>query len=277
MGILNEMTSIAASIQNGLKITDWAVIGLFCCFIVWMLCLTPDKAFVQNRVLSSAIVVAYSLAVLFSIGFSSAGGRFYWWDLIILGIIYAGMLNLLPGVPLISHPQLIHFELVYRVLIAVLFWYYLGFRKIAVNFSLAVGWKSFLITLGLTFIFILLNVYIVQKLNFLRLGPCSADWKRVLITAVYMMFIVALAQEFFIRGLLYGYIQQFLPRYGMPLILSSLIFGFGHISYGGWPMVLIATVAGFCYCLVYQLTGNNLPCAIISHTLTNLVWWLFAK
>lgn len=277
MGILNEMISIAGSIHNGLKITDWAMIGLFCCFVVWMVFLTPDKAFVQNRVLSSAIVVAYTLAVLLSIGFSSAGGRFYWWDLIILGIIYAGMLNLLPSVPVISHPHLIHFELVYRILIAVLFWYYLCFRKISINFSLAIGWKPLLITLGLTFVFILLNIYIVQKLNFLHLCPCSADWKRILITAVYMIFIVSLAQEFFIRGLLYGYIQQFSPRYGIPLILSSLIFGFGHIFYGGWPMVVIATVAGFCYCLVYQLTGDNLPCAIISHTVTNLVWWLFAK
>jgi membrane protease YdiL (CAAX protease family) len=276
MHIIDKSIAMVVGNSNGLKITDFGI-ALFCCLVALMVFLTPDKAFVLNRILSSVIVVAYSLTVLLSIRFASTGGAFYWWDFVILGIIYAGMLDLFPSVSLISQPNLINFELIYRILLIILFWYYLCFRKISINFSLNIGFKSLFITLGITFVFVLINIYIVQKLNFLQLSPCTADWKTIFIIAVYMIFVVSLAEEFFMRGLLYGYLQQFLPRYGIPLILSSMIFGLGHIFFAGWPMVVIATIAGFCYCLVYQLTGNNINCAIISHTLTNLVWWLFTK
>jgi membrane protease YdiL (CAAX protease family) len=274
---MHDLICLAISNCTGfLKWSDlWIV--LVGCLTALMVFWVPEKAFVQNRAISSLMVIMYPLALFLSIRLASRGGVFYWWDGLALAVMYAGMLDLIVPIILIRQRNLIEFDLVYRLLFVGLFWYYLFFRKIAVNFSFQICWKGLWVTLGITLVLVLLNMGIGTRMKFFSLTSCTKDWKSIFIIVIYEIFFVSLAQEVFFRGFLYGYIRQYSPGYGIPIILSSVIFGLGHIRYAGWPMVAVATVAGFGYCLVYQSTGYNMNCAIMSHTVTNLIWWLFTK
>jgi membrane protease YdiL (CAAX protease family) len=274
---MHDLISLAVSSSAGLlKLSDLWIIpvcGLMALMLIWV----SEKAFVKNRLISSSVVILYPLALFLSIRLASAGGVFYGWDWIIFAVMYAGMLDLIVPIILVRQRNLIEFDLVYRMMFVGLFWYYLFFRKIAINFSFHIGWKGLLVTLGITLALVLMNMGIGTQMRFFSLTSCTKDWKSIFIIVIYEIFFVSLAQEVFFRGFLYGYIRQYLPGYGIPIILSSVIFGLGHIRYAGWPMVAVATVAGFGYCLVYQSTGYNMNCAIMSHTVTNLIWWLFTK
>ncbi|HBE78170.1 MAG TPA: hypothetical protein DDW65_10375 [Firmicutes bacterium] len=241
-----------------------------------MLCLVPEMAFIKNRILTSIFVMAYSLVLLKMISLSSNTGRFHLLDFLIWGMMYVWMLDRFYAIPLIKQAGLAEFELIYRMLFMGLFWFFLLYRKIPINFDFCLDYRALFTTIGITTAIVVIDVFVAWKLRFLRLSWRRVDWRTAFIITVYMFFFVALTQEVLFRGLIYGYLAQFFPKYGAALILSSVIFGLGHINYAGWKMVIVSTLAGFGYCLVYSLTGSMLY-TMISHTLTNLVWWLYMK
>ncbi len=244
--------------------------------IAIMLFLVPEKGFIKNRLLTSIIVIVYSLLLMVIISLAPASGKFYWPDFIILGIMFAWMMKRFFAIYLIKQANLIEFELIYRLLFIGLFCFYFLYRKIPIHFELNLDYRALFTTLSITIAIVAIDVYVAWKLKFLRLSWCRANWKTIIIITIYMFFFVSLTQEVLFRGLIYGYLVQFFPKYGLPLILSSVIFGLGHLNYLGWKMVIVSTLAGLGYCLVYKFTGSMI-CAMVSHTLTNLVWLLFMR
>jgi len=90
--------------------------------------------------------------------------------------------------------------------------------------------------------------------------------------SVFMVFFVAIPEEFLYRGLLYKYLTIFFPaiHFLVPLLVSTIIFGLAHLRMGK-KMMLLATIAGFGYGLVYALT-QNIYMAIILHLAANIYW-----
>ena len=76
------------------------------------------------------------------------------------------------------------------------------------------------------------------------------------------------SEEAFFRGL----IQRELPDGAGAVIVSAVLFGLAHVA-GGWQYVLLATLAGAGYAIVYRLTAR-LEMAILTHFVLNAVHFL---
>lgn len=108
--------------------------------------------------------------------------------------------------------------------------------------------------------------------------PMPLSFAHLLLWMWGNLFLTVLAEEAFFRGL----IQARLAAYwsGRPygtaaaLIIAALLFGLAHIVAGSWGFVLLATLAGLAYGLVYQLT-QRIEASIVLHFSLNLVYWLF--
>jgi membrane protease YdiL (CAAX protease family) len=89
--------------------------------------------------------------------------------------------------------------------------------------------------------------------------------------SVFMIF-MSLNEELFYRGYLFNYLKQFFANYHIliPLVLSTIIFGFGHFFSGGIAYCSLSIVAGLFYGSVYLLTGNIFY-AVLIHSLTNII------
>jgi len=89
-------------------------------------------------------------------------------------------------------------------------------------------------------------------LSLIKYDPQLPSWWWLF--ALNNLLLTCIIEEVFFRG----FIQQKLTRLINPLtglILTSLLFGIAHFS-GGFNYMLVATLAGFLYGLVYLNTGK---------------------
>lgn len=93
----------------------------------------------------------------------------------------------------------------------------------------------------------------------------------IILFALNNLFITCVSEEVFFRG----YLQNVLSRYGAywSVIISGLLFGAAHFS-GGLPFVILGSIAGICYGLIYLATGK-LYLAILAHFSFNLYHLIF--
>ncbi|MCS7315871.1 MAG: CPBP family intramembrane glutamic endopeptidase [Bryobacterales bacterium] len=105
-------------------------------------------------------------------------------------------------------------------------------------------------------------------------GPA---WKVAILAAANfagMMWVVALSEEFFFRGLLQCWASQWLRSAVWGWLVASLAFGAAHLPFRGfpnWRFALVATVAGLVYGRAYR-AGQGIRAAMVAHALTNTVW-----
>lgn len=237
---------------------------------VVILCLLPQHCYKYSKNIVAPIVCSYIITLLWPITFPAKGeGNYLWFDLLIVCSIISWMIWRFKVLYLLKDNNF-EFEVYYRLIILGMFWYYLMIRKLPINFAIPDG-KELLFVLSGTVILITVEAVINWKLKFFRLIRPQAEIKDMIIIVTYMLVWVALFQEFLFRGLLIGLSDSFSIPPVVGLVLSSVIFGLAHLKYAGWKMVIIATVAGLAYGLVYQLTGNVIA-AVLIHTGTNLFW-----
>lgn len=106
-------------------------------------------------------------------------------------------------------------------------------------------------------------------LGLLRVEVSVPDW--LAIFALNNLLFTCVAEEVLFRG----YLQGLLMRYGnvLAVVVSSLLFGVAHFA-GGGAFVLLASLAGACYGLIYLATGR-LYFAVVAHFLFNLYHLIF--
>lgn len=93
----------------------------------------------------------------------------------------------------------------------------------------------------------------------------------LLLFAFNNLFMTCVAEEVFFRG----YLQNRLERWGWvnALVISSILFALAHFA-AGWLYMVLASLAGICYGLIYRATGK-LYWAILAHFIFNLYHLLF--
>jgi len=102
-------------------------------------------------------------------------------------------------------------------------------------------------------------------------------WRELfLATATFfgMLWVVALAEEFFFRGLLQRWATCWLGSTSGAWLLASALFGLAHLPFRGfpnWRFALLAAVAGLFYGRAY-LAAGGIRAAMVAHALTNTVW-----
>jgi len=119
-------------------------------------------------------------------------------------------------------------------------------------------------------VIVLVSFFIIFSLatflSLIAVEPKLPSWWWIF--ALNNLLLTCLIEEVFFRG----FIQQKLTRLFNPvagLIVASFLFGIAHFS-GGFSYVIVATLAGFIYGLVYLHTGK-LWYAILLHFCLNMV------
>jgi len=109
----------------------------------------------------------------------------------------------------------------------------------------------------------------------------APGWDRIALLALGTFFgvlwVLALGEEFFFRGLLQQWIGQWLKSEWLGLALASLLFGLAHLwfhAFPNWPIVAMAAVAGVFYGLAFR-QARSIRASMVTHALTVTAWKLF--
>jgi membrane protease YdiL (CAAX protease family) len=236
--------------------------------------------------LSTGVFAWRSLAAILAL----AGAASFWFviagrkpvtDLAYLGLMAAPvLLKAFPAIYEDPFPRLQLFVL------GILMWYRTGLiavlsiRKMeGINFGFvpkrvdwAVGLRNFVY-------FLPLGLVLGYALHFFRLRT-SLGWMHVavfLVTFVVTLCGLALAEEFFFRGLLQQVLTRISGRDWIGLLAASIIFGLAHVfkdPFPNWRFVLLATCAGLFYGRAF-IQARSIRAAMVTHALVVTVWKVF--
>jgi hypothetical protein len=125
--------------------------------------------------------------------------------------------------------------------------------------------------------FIPLGIALATLLKFKAFGWTHMPWWLIVLTFLAMLWVVALGEEFFFRGLLLQWLRGWTGSESRALIATSVLFGLVHlpfIAFPNWKFAIIAAVAGWFYGRAYLKTGG-IRAAMVAHALTNVTWKVF--
>ncbi len=125
--------------------------------------------------------------------------------------------------------------------------------------------------------FIPLGILLSRLLKFRTFGWTHLPWWLIVLTFLAMLWVVALGEEFFFRGLLLQWLRAWTGQEGLALVVSSVLFGLVHLPFGAfpnWKFAIIAAIAGWFYGRAYLKTGS-IRAAMVAHALTNVTWKVF--
>jgi membrane protease YdiL (CAAX protease family) len=93
-------------------------------------------------------------------------------------------------------------------------------------------------------------------------------------TFLGMLWVVALSEEFFFRGLLQQWLSRWLSNQTVGVLIASILFGLAHLpfrSFPNWRFAVVAAVAGCFYGRAYVRAGG-IRAAMVAHALVNTTW-----
>ena len=88
------------------------------------------------------------------------------------------------------------------------------------------------------------------------------------------LWVVALSEEFFFRGLLQQWLERWTGRTQVAVIAASLLYGAAHLSFRGfpnWRMAAVDAVLGWFCGMAYQRTGS-IRSSMVTHALVVTLW-----
>jgi membrane protease YdiL (CAAX protease family) len=115
-------------------------------------------------------------------------------------------------------------------------------------------------------------------LRFAQFHPVRLIWWKYLIfiPAIFLgvLWVVALAEEFFFRGFLQQTLARALGSNTAGLVLASALFGSAHLpyrSFANWRLAILAAMAGIFYGLAF-LKARSIRASMVTHALVVTVW-----
>jgi len=99
-------------------------------------------------------------------------------------------------------------------------------------------------------------------------------------TILGFLWVIALSEEFFFRGVLQQWIEDWTGSRARALILASVAFGSVHIWFGGpsrfpnWRWFLLASILGWC-CGHARNQAGGIRAAVVTHSLVVATWRAF--
>lgn len=95
-----------------------------------------------------------------------------------------------------------------------------------------------------------------------------------------ILWVVALSEEFFFRGLLQQWIEDWTGSANGALVAASLLFGCAHLGFHrifpNWRWAIVAAILGFFCGLVWRNT-RSIQAAMVTHALTVTLWQVFLQ
>jgi membrane protease YdiL (CAAX protease family) len=130
-------------------------------------------------------------------------------------------------------------------------------------------------------LFLPAGAVLAWALKLARFHPPTGDWRiTALLTAgtfLGMLWVVALREEFFFRGLVQRWLGRWLKNEWAGLAVAAVLFGMVHLPFRGfpnWRFAILAAVAGLFYGRAC-LTARSVRAAMVTHALVNTVWRVF--
>jgi membrane protease YdiL (CAAX protease family) len=118
-------------------------------------------------------------------------------------------------------------------------------------------------------------------LGFTRPHAPALDWQRATLLAAGTFFgvlwVVALGEEFFFRGLLQQWMAAWLSSEAGGLLAASILFGGVHLwfrAFPNWRFAALAAVAGVFYGLAFR-QASSIRASMVTHALTVTTWRMF--
>ena len=99
-------------------------------------------------------------------------------------------------------------------------------------------------------------------------------------TFLAILWVVALSEEFFFRGLLQQWIEQWTGSRNIALVLAALIFGSAHLGFHrifpNWRWAIVAAILGI-FCGLAWRNTRSVQAAMVAHALIVTVWQVFLQ
>ncbi len=93
-----------------------------------------------------------------------------------------------------------------------------------------------------------------------------------------ILWVVALSEEFFFRGLLQQWIEDWTGGSNLALIVASVLFGCAHLAFHGrfpnWRWAIVAALLGV-FCGLAWRRARSVQAAMVAHALIVTVWLVF--
>jgi membrane protease YdiL (CAAX protease family) len=122
---------------------------------------------------------------------------------------------------------------------------------------------------------------IAYLIRFARFHPLHTElWKFVLLligTFFGILWVVALAEEFFFRVFLQQVLARSLRSQSVALIVASALFGLAHLPYRtfpNWRLALLGGVSGVFYGMAIQ-KARSVRASMVTHALLVTTWRMF--
>jgi membrane protease YdiL (CAAX protease family) len=126
-----------------------------------------------------------------------------------------------------------------------------------------------------------LAAVVAWVIGFARPHLPGAGWERITLLALGTFFgalwVIALGEEFFFRGLLQQWIRDWSKSEAAGLVAASLLFGAVHLWFRGfpnWRFAVVAAVAGVFYGLAFR-KAKSIRASMVTHALVVTTWRMF--
>jgi uncharacterized protein len=144
----------------------------------------------------------------------------------------------------------------------------IGFSFVPRSGEWRIGIRNYLL-------FLPVGVALAFAIGFLRLDPVALNVRTLLVaigTFLGVLWVLAVAEEFFFRGLLQQLLARKLGKQGLAILIASLVFGAAHLP--NWKLALLAAFAGLFYGQAYSQSGS-IRAAMVTHALVVTTWRVF--
>lgn len=121
--------------------------------------------------------------------------------------------------------------------------------------------------------FLLVGGPIAWALHLVQLAPPAPLWK-IAATFLGFLWVVALSEEFFFRGLLQEWLTEWTGSAGVALVFASAVFGLCHLGFRGfpnWKFAFLAAIAGLFYGSAFRRAGS-IRAGMVTHALVVTLW-----
>ena len=130
--------------------------------------------------------------------------------------------------------------------------------------------------------FLPVGAALIALTGFATLRSLPVDPAKLALTAfasfLGFLWVVALSEEFFVRGLLQQWLSKWMNSPMAGLLIASLIFGLLHLpfrsAFPNWRFALLAATASLFYGRAFQQAGS-IRASMVTHALVVLTWRVF--
>jgi membrane protease YdiL (CAAX protease family) len=101
-----------------------------------------------------------------------------------------------------------------------------------------------------------------------------------ILTFLGMLWVVALSEEFFFRGLLQQWLENWTGNQNAALIIAALLFGSAHLGFHrifpNWRWAIVAAILGL-FCGLAWRNARSVQAAMVAHALVATIWQVFLR